>query len=386
MDYGTYLTEQILPHWLSISPDRTDGGLFTGFDAHGNPVNTDKNIWFQGRAMWTYAMAYRLCAPRQEYLDICEHIFRFLQTLPRYRLPYITDRTGNTKTFRPIYYYTEMFCAMGCAQYYRICGKPEVWELAEGYFDLIAELYEKNHTTTQEIGVQTPCKTLGLHMAMIATAQFVRNAAPDKTKYDRVIQRAIRELMTAGFVDEENRQIHEYVSLTGAPVDEKLRDCSVPGHIYEAAWFVLCEGALQNDDTIRNFGRKLLDYAMPEGFEAITDVIPTVRDLSKPLAEDLPDAYLTWPQQELIIAFRLAYHMFGEPKYLAVSQQMENTLFSYYDRFEDSVWFQEIFKKDGILQDPSAQGIHMNGPFHFERILLALHCLQKTGSILPYLA
>ncbi len=394
MKYWKYLTEEILPRWIAMTPDKECGGIFTSFDKNGSVKDTDKNIWFLGRAMWSYSVAYRLCGAKQEYLDICDHIFRFFDkcTLRGDRLPFISDREGNPKTVREIYYYSEMFAAMGCAQYYRICGRPEVWNRAERFFDTVLDLYKKNKYTTQELvdkvdgqDADMACKTFGLHMAVLATAQFMRNVKINPEKYDEVICMALDEMKNGGFVDDENRQINEYVSLSGEKLPAPLGVSSCPGHIYEAAWFVLSEGEVGNNDEIRNFGKKLVDYAMPALFENITDVIPTERDLSKPLTEDLGNAYLTWPQQEAIIAFRLAHNIFGEKKYLELSDKIEKTLLDYYNAYPEGVWFREMLKEDGKFYSPKESGTHITGPFHFERYLLALGSLQETGSILKYM-
>ncbi len=387
MNYWKYLTEEILPRWIDITPDKDCGGVFTVFDDDGNVGSTDKRLWFQGRAMWSYAVAYRLCEPKQEYLDMCEHIFRFFDkcTLPGNRLAYVCDREGKTKTVREVYYYSEMFAAMGCAQYYRICKRPEVWERAEQFFNTVYELYERNKYTTQEINVDVECKTFGLHMATLATAQFMRNVGINTDKYDEVVRIVINEMRNGGFVDDEKRQVYEHVSLSGEKLPAPFGASSCPGHIYEAAWFVLCEGEMKNDDKIREFGRKLVDYAMPEGFEAITDIIPTSRKLDRPLEEFLGDKYLQWPQQEAIIAYRLAYNIFGDEKYLDLSRRIEKMMFSYFENFDDSVWFVGIHKDNGKMCGPKGKSVHVSGPFHFERMLLALGSLEETGSILKYM-
>ena len=43
--------------------------------------------------MWSYAMAYRLCGAKPEYLDICAHLFEALKkcTLPDGRIAYNTE-------------------------------------------------------------------------------------------------------------------------------------------------------------------------------------------------------------------------------------------------------------------------------------------------------
>ena len=389
MDYQKLLTEEILPKWLEITPDRECGGVFTSFDETHCPKPGNKNVWFFGRAMWTYALAHRLCGPRREYLDICAHIFDFLQkcTMPDGKLSYYVNRQGEPTLWRDITYYTEMFAAMGCAQYYRISGREDVKRQTEIYIDYMYPRYLKQQRENQEEGAPVPCKCFGLHMAMLATAQFVRNAGIRVEESEKIISLALGQMMHGGFVDDENRCIHEYVSLAGEQLPREIGLSSCPGHVYEAAWFVLSEGEVKNDDAIRALGRKLVDYAMPAGFEAVTELIPTVYDLSRSVAENCESGdFLFWPQLEAVIAFRLVHNLSGEKKYLELSEKLERTVFSYFDTFEDTIWFREIYKKDGKFVTSCDTGCHINGPFHTERVLLALSALQKSGSILAYMA
>lgn len=388
MDYQKLLTEEILPKWLEITPDRKEGGVFTSFDREHRPKSADKNVWFLGRAMWTYALAHRLCGAKQDYLDICAHIFEFLKscTMDDGKLPYYVNRAGEPAIWRDITYYTEMFAAMGCAQYYRISGREAVKRQTEIYMDYMYPRYLKQQQENQEEGAPVPCKCFGLHMAMLATAQFVRNAGIRVEECEHIISLALGQMLQGGFVDDENRRIYEHVSLTGEKLPGSIGVSSCPGHIYEAAWFVLSEGEVKNDDAIRALGRKLVDYAMPQGFEKITELIPTTSDLSRSVEENTASGdFLFWPQLEAVTAFRLAYNIFGEKKYLELSEKIEKTVFSYFDTFEDTIWFREIYKKDGKMVSSRETGIHINGPFHTERVLLALNALQKTGSILSYM-
>ena len=389
MDHWKHLTDDVLPYWLERIPDREGGGIFSYFKADGSLAGTDKNIWFQGRALWSYAVAYRLCRQEPEYLDICAHIYAYLRewVYRQEKLPFTAKRDGTVLATRPIYYYSEMFAAMGCAQYYRICKKPDVWQTAERLFDKVWELYLANRHTTQELldKVSVPVKTFGLHMAMLAAAQFMRNAAEEPEKYDRACALAVEEMMQGGYLDEAAGVLHEHRGLSGEPLDLPIGQISVPGHIYEAAWFVMCEGAVKRDEKILAFGRKLLESAMPWDFEKTTLVVPTVYQLTKTLEENLDGNYLAWPQQEAVIAFRLGYALYGEERYLRISRAMEKNMHDYYARF-GTLWIREILTENGDYVSSLSSGFHVNGPFHYERYLLAMGALERTCSILPYMA
>lgn len=391
MNYGKYLTDEILPHWLSISKDEEFGGVFNVFDENSKVATTDKLVWFLGREMWSYAMTYRLVEPRPEYIEMCEHLYAFLKkiTPPDGRLPFTVTRDGKTKREQNagngVFYYSEMFCAMGCAQYYRICKREEVWESAELYFDVAYDLYQKNKFTTQE-DAEEDCKALGLHMAMIAMVQFVRNVGRNYEKFDAAARDVMTEMMSGGFINEEKKCVNEYKPFGNEKLTTWVADMCYPGHVYEAAWFVFCEGEVQNDDRIREYGKKLLDYAMPEGFEELTLLIPTDRNLSKPLAEDLIDTYRHWPNQEAVVAFSMAYYMFGEEKYLDLAKRLEEEAFAYFADREDGRWYISINKSEGKVTERKNKAGHIEGPFHLERYLLAMKSITENGNIMEYMS
>ena len=128
-----------LDFWSKDAIDFENGGIFTCLDRSGKVYGTDKSVWFQGRALWTFSKAYNVIDKNPEYLKIAENIFRFL--------PKCTDTDGRmyftvTKDGRGLqkrrYYFSETFAAIGCAEYYRATNEKSAIELAEKYFDVAA--------------------------------------------------------------------------------------------------------------------------------------------------------------------------------------------------------------------------------------------------------
>ena len=57
--YHNSLLEDIVPYWLNSDlVDPVYGGFITSVDREGKQYNTDKSVWFQGRALWTFS---KLC-------------------------------------------------------------------------------------------------------------------------------------------------------------------------------------------------------------------------------------------------------------------------------------------------------------------------------------
>ena len=384
VNYREYLTENILPFWQK-AVDHEYGGIMTQVDENGEVFCEDKNVWFLGRTMWSYTMAYNTVEKRPEYLDVCEEMFRFFEKCerPSGKLPFTVKRDGTLISEREQYCYSEAFAVMGLAQYYKACGREEVWEKANHYFDIIMRMYKASANSNQNIHTSVPAKTFGLHMAMLATAQFIRNVGRDTEKYDELARMAVEEMMTGGYVDDERKVVIEYVTPDKKYLDGDEGNEFCPGHIYEAAWFVLCEGEVKNDDKIRLFGKKLCDYAMQKGFEEKCKLIPTVADIEKYPFGNPQATCIWWPQCEAFIAYRLAHNIFGDEMYAKHAERIEKTAFEVFSDADGAEWYCESDSKGNIVDNN--KGSILKGPFHIPRVLLALISLEETGNILKYM-
>lgn len=388
MDYKKYLTDEILAHYLSLQKDEKYGGILNFYDSECNLISEEKDVWFQGRAMWTYSLTYMLVEKRQEYLDICDHIFNFIKRLELVdgKLPYWVSRDGKTMTkSQGGNYYSDCFCAMGCAQYYRVSGREDVKEYAEKFFDIMYDGYfesAKNGRVNAH-GIRT--FVFGLHMAMLAGAQFVRNAGIRVEKADYLAKVCVERMMNEPHVDDKRKMVIEELAAPGEvmPID-KNHTC--PGHVYEASWFVMSEGEYRNDQKIKDFGRKLLDYAMPEGFENKEQLIPTFLRPDEPFNFDTSKTTISWPSQEAIVAYRVAYKMFGEEKYRILSETVEKAAFDHFADRDQGRWYINIDRGLPPVSQRSDRSGHIEGPFHLERMLLGLIVLEQDGNIKRYVS
>ena len=96
MDFRKELVENILPFWLNNGVDYDNGGIYTCLDKEGNIYGTDKSVWFQGRAMWSFAKAYNIIDKNPEYLRAAKNIYSFLPKCTDYdgRMYFTARRIG----------------------------------------------------------------------------------------------------------------------------------------------------------------------------------------------------------------------------------------------------------------------------------------------------
>ena len=379
MNYRTYLTDDVLPFWLNHSLDKLEGGILTSLDKLDNVIDTQKNIWFVGRSLWSFSVAYRLIEPKKEYMDACQILFDFFKKceLPGGYLPQKTSRTGECLLYTGLYH-SEAYCAMGCAQYYRICQREEVKKICEQYFDIAYKKFNNPETKIVVPHGEVPYTTFGIEMLMLNLAQFVRNAGIRVEECNTLAQKCIYNLQNKGHISDEQKRVYEYLPTTSEELPAGKKDYSCPGHVFEAAWFVMCEGVYKNDESLKNFGIKLMEYAMPKDFEKTTSLIPMG------LGSTCSKSYTWWPQCEAIIAYRLGFYLTKNPKYFEISKQIEDFAFSHFADLKNGEWYAEVFE-DGSVKD-SDKGNFVKGPFHIPRTLIALAVLEETETIKNYIS
>ena len=77
INFKEYLVEDILPFWLKHGIDREIGGIFTQLERNGDVYGTEKSVWFQGRALWTFSKAYNYIDKNEDYLEAARLIYEF---------------------------------------------------------------------------------------------------------------------------------------------------------------------------------------------------------------------------------------------------------------------------------------------------------------------
>ena len=75
--YRRALLDDVIPFWLKHGLDREHGGIITCLDRDGAILDTDKSVWFQGRAGWMFATLYNTVEQRAEWLDAARSCVEF---------------------------------------------------------------------------------------------------------------------------------------------------------------------------------------------------------------------------------------------------------------------------------------------------------------------
>ena len=381
INYKKELVENILPFWLNHAMDEENSGIFTQLDRTGHIYGREKSVWFQGRALWVFAKAYNLTAQNPAYLKAAECIYRFL--------PKCTDTDGRmyftvTEDGRGLqkrrYYFSETFAAIGCAEYYKATKDPAVRMAAERYFEVAYECFTGVRQNPPKINPENSrMKALSPVMIMLSTAQTMATMdGTDKARYEAIAHDCREEILHGGFLTE--RALLECVSAEGEFVDVPSGRVVNPGHSMEAAWFLMLDGMLSGCTESIEAGRNIIDRTLPLGWDekhggliAFTDV------LGYPPMQLEWDMKLWWPQCETLIALRMAYLLFGDEKYRAWYEQVEDYCEKYFVDAECGEWYGYLHYDNTV--STTLKGNIFKGPFHIPRLYMIMAALDELPGV-----
>ena len=382
MEFKKQLTENILPFWLKNSIDYENGGIYTCVDRNGNIYGTDKSVWFQGRALWTFSKAYNIIEKNPEYIKAAETIYSFLDkcTDTDGRM-YFTVTADGREIQKRRYYFSETFAAIGCAELYKATGRKDVWEKAEQYFNVAYECFKGVRKTQPKFNPDNQdYKALSPVMIMLSTAQVMRSV--DKEKYAPIATECLSEILNGGYITE--KALMENVTKSGKFSDTPTGRIVNPGHSLEAAWFIMSEGLASGNDEAKQTAMDIIDKTFPIGWDKKHGGIIAFTDVNgKPPVQLEWDMKLWWPQCEAMIATRLAYIVSKDEKYLGMYEQLKEYSEKYFVDKECGEWYGYLHYDNTPSTD--LKGNIFKGPFHIPRFYMIMSVMDETNNIIKFM-
>lgn len=372
--YRDTLLDDVMPFWLKHGIDREHDGIITSLDRDGSILDTDKSIWFQGRAGWTFATLYNTVEKRAEWLEAARRCVAFLDRhgyAADGKLYFTVTREGKPLRMRR-YVFSETFAAIAHAAYAKATGDEASMERAKRDFaTFLTHTFEPGRMQPKVNPETRPMMGIGALMIGIATAQELRANVGDVSIQGRTCTEwaghFIQEIRRM-FFKPEIGALMEVVAPDGAIIDHFDGRTLNPGHALECAWFILHEGRLRGEQSFIRLGLEILDCMWQRGWDAEHGGVFYFRDVSgKPVQEYWHDMKFWWPHNEAVIATQLAWHITGEAKYAQWHQMVHDWSFTHFPDREHGEWFGYLHR-DGT---PSVmlKGNMWKGPFHLPRML-----------------
>lgn len=371
--YSETLTRDVLPFWVRHGWDREHGGIFTCLDRDGSLMDSDKSLWFQGRAGWMFATAFRTVEPRAEWLEVARSCASFSRRHghgPGGKMWFLVDREGRPLRMRR-YVFSEAFAAISYAAVSVATGDAELRQAALDTFALyLRHSFEPGLMPPKDEPTR-PSKGIGGLMIGIVTAQELREHLGDVSVEGRRlgdwIEAFIGEI-ERDFLKPDLRVLLEVVAPDGSILDHQDGRTLNPGHALECAWFILHEARIRRRDDWVALGVQILDWMWERGWDYGPGGLRYFTDLrGLPVQEYWHDMKFWWPHCEAIIATALAWRMTGETRFAERHQRVHAWSFRHFPDPVHGEWFGYLHR-DGTVSQP-AKGNRFKGPFHLPRML-----------------
>ena len=204
MNYKNYITENILPFWLNNSFDKKKGGIFFAVNKDGEVTCKNKNTWFTGRALWSFATAYNVVEPKDEYLSACKSLYTYLTNciMPNGRLPFVTDTDGNVLETKNLFH-GEAHAAFACAAYYKACKDEAVKNNALRFFDIAYKLYMTGDARKETTANNTERYIFGRDMFALSLAQAMRSSGIKDERIEILAQESVKNIINTGYINDD---------------------------------------------------------------------------------------------------------------------------------------------------------------------------------------
>ena len=151
--YRGYLFDEYLPFWDRHGIDHERGGFVCALDHDGSRVGKPvKNMWYQGRGLWTYSYLYRHFGGEQ-YLEVARKTRDFLLAHGRDDQGWwvaTLDMEGSVLAPRTHRGYESLFVAEGMQAYAAATGDRESFDVALESLHRVLELYDDPQRPCQE--------------------------------------------------------------------------------------------------------------------------------------------------------------------------------------------------------------------------------------------
>ena len=371
--YRDALLGDVIPFWLRHGMDAEHGGIITALDRDGAVTDTDKSVWFQGRAAWMFATLFNTVERCGEWLDAARRCVDFLRRhcfAPDGKMYFSVTREGRPLRMRR-YVFSEAFAAIAKAAYAKAGGDARAADDAVKCFAAYLRFSFEPGGMLPKCEPTRPTKEIAAHMIGIATAQELRANLGDVAVAGRTcsewIDASIAEI-ERDFFKPELEALMEVIGLRGEVIDHFEGRTLNPGHALECAWFIMHEGALRKDTRLIRFGTTILDWMWKRGWDAKHGGLLYFTDLrGLPVQEYWHDMKFWWPHNEAIIATLLAWKLTGEARYAEMHALVHDWSFAHFPDAQHGEWYGWLHR-DGSVSS-RAKGSMWKGPFHLPRCL-----------------
>ena len=367
--YKNELLESVIPFWDKHSINTKSGGYYTCLAQDGSCFDTDKFVWLQARAVWTYAMLYEEVAQNEEWLGNAVHGAEFLKKYGR-------DKEGNwyfsltesgEPLIQPYNIFSDCFATMAFSRLSKITQNEEYAEIAISTFkSIIARQKSPKGIYEKAVSGTRPMQGFSLPM-ILCNLSLEMEHLMDASSINEVVDEALNQVMSR-FYDENLGLIREHISPDGKPIDSFEGRLINPGHGIEAMWFVMDLANRRGDMSLIQKAWKISEQIMSYGWDDQYGGILYFKDVKGFPPQQLEwDQKLWWVHLESLVCAAKAYRYTNNAQALKWFEKLHEYS---WNRFRDPAhgeWFGYLNREGKPLL--TLKGGKWKGFFHVSRAL-----------------
>ncbi len=368
--YTRHLLEQVMPFWN----DRIDleyGGLLNCVSDTGELKSTDKYLWSQGRALWTFAALVNRIEPRACWASAAENIANFLFSHGRQQdgsWAFALTREGNVK-IPPQSIYVDAFVLIGMTEYARMSGSDKARSLAFDIYErIVPRLADHDGLPTQPHAIPRGFQSHGPLMifanafhdlgCLVGQADILQTSV---ALADRIMNEHVKP---------DEKALLEFVRPGGESSDCDIGRTVVPGHVIESMWFL--------ENIYTHHGRKEsvrrtaenLQWHLEKGWDDVHGGLKLAIGLHGARPHWVaPEAKVWWPHVEALYALIRFHGVTGASWCAAWYDKVHDYAFTHFPNRHHGEWFNYL-DPAGKPMPSAIRNLPVKDPFHLPRSLI----------------
>lgn len=391
--YEDHLTNSVMPFWREHCIDWDYGGVFNLIEDDGRIVSTDKLMWSQGRALWTFSSLYNDFDRNPVWLELAHNTARLILSCGRdnsgawsFRL----NREG--KILEPAQsIYVDAFMIYGLTEYAKASGSERAVEFATDSYKRTSPLLDDHsNLPTRPHPIPKGLQAHGPYMIFSLVFHELGLLLGDPQILGRALELA--GIVMSQHLKEEDHTLYEFVRPGGGVDNSDAGKTYVPGHAIESMWFM---ERIFSFHSLREKSKKAIQatrWHLEKGWDYEFGGLFLARhkDNGTPMWHS-PDSKLWWPMTESLYALLHFYEVSGEAWCLNWYKLVHDYAFSSFPNPDHGEWAQNLDRFARRIP-PVVADLPVKDPFHLPRSLIysimALRRLAKSTarSALPFRA
>jgi len=269
------LFQVLLPFWDKHGIDHQYGGIMCSLDYDGSLANTNKNLWFLGRALWIYSYLYNHFGGDPQFLEVArktkEFVFQFAQQADGW---WAEELSREGKVLRPFSGDTEgmYFIADGLQEYAAASGDGHCREVALALFKKLFRQFNSPSFRYRGSDFQylwnskVAVRPQGLWFLNLNTATHFLERGSDP-EIAAIADQALDALIHRHYNSEIGLNTEMLYFDFTRPKEEERK--SRLGHGVEALWMAMDEANRRHDEALWNTCAERIRHHLDVGWDYV---------------------------------------------------------------------------------------------------------------------